>query len=137
MNDPEALARLGEARSGHLATVRPDGRPHIVVITFAISDERIVTAVDHKPKTTVRLQRLVNVETNPWASFLADSYDEDWSRLWWVRVDGNVVVWEDGEERASALEALAAKYDQYRERPPHGPVIAISQGRVSYWESTL
>lgn len=136
MDRPEALARLSEARSGHLATVRPDGKPHIVVITFATLDGKIVTAIDHKPKTTNRLQRLVNIESSPRASFLVDHYDEDWSRLWWVRVDGDAEIWERGDLWNAAVASLSAKYPQYREHRPDGPVIAISQDQVNSWEST-
>jgi PPOX class probable F420-dependent enzyme len=132
----EALIRLAAAPSGHLATIRPDGRPHIVVVTFAVTGGNIVTAIDHKPKTTSRLQRLINIEANRSVSFLVDEYDEDWSRLWWVRVDGPASTHHSGEIWEGAIEALAAKYPQYAERQPEGPVIAISQDRITGWEST-
>lgn len=132
----EALSRLAASRSGHLATVRPDGRPHLVVVTFALIDDLVVTAIDHKPKTTQRLQRLVNIETNPDVSFLADHYaDDSWDTLWWVRVDGRAAIHEDGSQRIHAVEALVEKYDQYRDHPPEGPVIVISPDRVSSWAS--
>lgn len=136
MNRAEGLDRLARSRSGHLATVRPDGRPHVVVITFALLEQTIVTAIDHKPKMTQRLQRLVNIERTPQASFLADHFEEDWHRLWWVRVDGTGEIHTGGEMRDHAIEALVSKYAQYRETPPEGPVIAISIERVSSWEGT-
>lgn len=132
----EALIRLAAAPSGHLATIRPDGKPHIVVVTFAVTGGNIVTAIDHKPKTTSRLQRLVNIEANRSVSFLVDEYDEDWSRLRWVRVDGPASIHHSGEIWGRAIEALAAKYPQYAERQPEGPVIAISPDRMTGWEST-
>lgn len=133
----EALARVADASTGHLATVRPDGRPHLVVITFATIDGFVVTAIDHKPKKTLRLQRLANIEANPTASFLVDHYDDDWSRLWWVRVDGAASIHETDTTHALALEALAAKYPQYRERLPEGAVIAVAQEEISYWPDDL
>lgn len=133
---PEALARAASARSGHLATVRPDGTPHVVVVTFALAGGKVVTAVDHKPKSTDRLQRVVNVEANRSASLLVDHYDEDWSRLWWVRIDGRAAIHREGEIHSNAVDALVAKYPQYADRPPEGPVIAIAQDRVTSWEST-
>lgn len=136
MDRAEALIRLGQAGSGHLATVRPDGRPHVVVVTFAVVDGKVVTAVDHKPKRTERLQRLVNVEANGWASLLVDRYEDDWDRLWWVRLDGPASIHRQGEMWSAAVDALAAKYPQYREQPPRGPVIVISPDRVTGWEST-
>ena len=117
--------RLEEARVARLATVDPVERPHLVPITFALVEDLIVTAVDEKPKRTRKLQRLENVRMNPLVTVLVDHYDEDWSRLWWVRVRGDAEVHEDGPERARALEALAAKYPAYRDRPPRGPAILI------------
>ncbi len=72
MDRAESLDRLAAARSGHLATVRPDGSPHVVVVTFALIDGFAVTAIDHKPKSTRRLQRIANIEANPVASLLVD-----------------------------------------------------------------
>ena len=88
MDEARCHARLSAARVGHLATVRPDGRPHVVACCFALQGDRLWTAVDAKPKATQRLQRLANVRAHPWASLLADHYEEDWDELWWVRADG-------------------------------------------------
>jgi PPOX class probable F420-dependent enzyme len=107
-----------------------------VVVTFALVGENVVTAIDHKPKRTLDLQRLANIEANRMVSFLVDHYDPDWQGLWWVRVDGAASIHRSGEIWDRAVEALAAKYFQYAERPPEGPVIAISQDRVTGWAST-
>jgi PPOX class probable F420-dependent enzyme len=135
MDPARCRALLSAARVGRLATVRPDGRPHVVVCCFAVAGERVWTAVDAKPKATTRLQRLANVRAHPWASLLVDHYEEDWDALWWVRVDGPASVLEEGDERDDALAALAAKYSQYVGAPPTGPVIAIAAERVSGWSA--
>lgn len=120
-----------------MATIRPDGTPHLVVVTFAVVDEFVVTSIDHKPKTTQRLQRLMNIEANPIASFLVDHYDDDdWAVLWWVRVDGAAAIHDEGALREHAIRALALKYSQYEERPPEGPVITIALDDVSSWSSS-
>ncbi len=137
MDRAESLDRLAAARSGHLATVRPDGRPHVVVVTFALIDGFAVTAIDHKPKSTRRLQRIANIEANPVGSLLVDHYDDDdWDELWWVRVDGSAAIHNDGALREDAIEALAIKYVQYEEQPPEGPVIAVALDGVSSWASS-
>lgn len=136
MDRAEALIRLARARSGHLGTVRPDGKPHVVVVTFAAMGGSVVTAIDHKPKRTQRLQRLVNIEANRSASLLVDHYDEDWDGLWWVRLDGPASIHRTGELWSGAVDALVDKYPQYRERPPEGPVIVIAQDRVTWWDGT-
>jgi PPOX class probable F420-dependent enzyme len=124
-----AEQRLALARVGRLATVTAAGRPHVVAVCFALHDGRIVTAVDAKPKATTALARLDNVRASGRASLLVDHYDEDWSQLWWVRVDGAAEVIESEQ----AIDALAAKYDQYRAARPAGPVIAIAPDRWRSW----
>jgi PPOX class probable F420-dependent enzyme len=132
---PPAIAeeRLALARVGRLATVTAAGRPHVVPVCFALTGGRIVTAVDAKPKTTTALARLDNVRATGGASLLVDHYEEDWSRLWWVRVDGAAEVIESD----AAIDALAAKYEQYRSARPAGPVIAIAPERWRSWVPSL
>jgi PPOX class probable F420-dependent enzyme len=88
--------------------------------------------VDAKPKSTLELQRVRNVAARPAASLVVDHYDDDWTELWWIRVDGAARVIESGAERDAALDALAAKYPQYVESPPPGAVVAID---VETWRA--
>lgn len=125
------VARIPVAR---LATVRPDGTPHLVPITFALDGDRVVTAVDHKPKRTTDLQRLRNLAANPAACVLVDVYDDDWDALWWVRGDGEATVVAPGEAEHPALVArLVDRYPQYRERPPAGPAVVVHVRRWRWW----
>ena len=121
-----------QARVARLATVDAHGRPHVVPICFAIEGGTLYTAVDEKPKRTRRLQRLANVEVNPTVEVLIDHYEEDWSRLWWVRLRGTARIVEDRH----AVELLVAKYPQYREQPPAGPVIAVTIEERSEWTAS-
>lgn len=134
MEPDEARSRFAAARVARLATVAPDGRPHVVPVCFAVVGDRVVTAVDHKPKRTAQLQRLRNIAANPAVSLLADAYDEDWTTLWWARVDGAARELEAGHPEAVA--ALVARYPQYADRPPAGPVIEVAVTRWSGWEAT-
>ena len=128
-----ATERLAIARVGRLATVTAGGRPHVVPVCFASVHGRIYTAVDHKPKSTQALARLDNVAATGRASLLVDHYEEDWSRLWWVRVDGPAVVLRDGPEREQGLDGLVAKYDQYRDARPSGAVIRLTPETWRSW----
>jgi PPOX class probable F420-dependent enzyme len=121
-----------DARVARLATVNPQGRPHVVPICFVIDGDTLYTAVDEKPKRTRRLQRLLNIEANPRVEVLIDGYDEDWSKLWWVRLRGTARIGDDPR----AVELLAAKYPQYRERPPTGPVIAVRIDERIEWHAS-
>jgi PPOX class probable F420-dependent enzyme len=126
------LPRPEDAAVARLATVDREGRPHVVPICFVIDGSTLYTAVDEKPKRTRRLKRLANIEANPVAEVLIDHYEADWSKLWWVRLRGSARIVEDPR----AVELLAAKYPQYRELPPAGPVIAIEIEERSEWTSS-
>jgi PPOX class probable F420-dependent enzyme len=106
-----------------------------VPVTFAVEGDQVYIAVDHKPKTTTNLRRLRNIRENPQVTLLADHYEEDWDRLWWVRVDGTARVIENGPGGQGPLDALAAKYDQYRHFRPAGPVIVIQATNWMGWSA--
>lgn len=125
---------LEEARVAHLATADAGGRPHVVPITFAVDGDTIYFAVDAKPKRTTDLKRLRNIAANPAVSVLVDRYDDDdWTRLWWVRVDGTAHVLADKAAAGRAIDLLVSRYPQYRSARPAGPVVAIKVGRISGW----
>jgi PPOX class probable F420-dependent enzyme len=127
--------RVAAARVGRLATLGAERRPHLVPICFALEGETLYSAVDEKPKRSKRLKRLKNIRRHPDVTVLVDHYEEDWTRLWWVRLDGVATVLEQGLERERALELLQAKYEQYRAEPPTGPVIAVRVARWRAWSS--
>lgn len=130
----EARARFAAARVGRLGTVDADHTPHLVPAVFAVHGDAVYTAVDHKPKTTRRLRRLDDVATTGRAGLVVDHYEEDWSALWWVRVDGAAaVIAADTIEGAVAIDTLVAKYRQYRDLRPAGPLIAIRELRWRWW----
>jgi PPOX class probable F420-dependent enzyme len=115
-----------------LATVDPSGAPHLVPIVFAVTGDVIHSAVDAKPKRTRHLRRLANIAANPRVSVLADHYEDDWSRLWWVRADGVARVLDDSP---AGLAALVDRYPQYRASPPAGPFLEITVDRWSAWSA--
>jgi PPOX class probable F420-dependent enzyme len=132
----EAMRRLTSSTVARLATVGKDGRPHIVPIVFAIDRDSLYFAVDAKPKKTANLQRLRNIATNPAVSILADHYEDDWTRLWWVRADGTARVVTENAEAERAIELLANKYEQHRRTRPAGPVVAIHLDRITGWSGS-
>ena len=113
----------------------PDGTPHLVPVVFALRDEVVYTAVDAKPKTTQRLRRLANIERHPQVSLLVDHYADDWTQLWWVRIDGIAAIHHDGNALHAGHDLLRAKYAQYQSVPFNGPVIAVAIQRWSSWHA--
>lgn len=125
---------LDSTRVASLATVRADGRPHLVPITFACPEPGlIVTAVDHKPKRSTNLQRLRNVEAQPAVSLLVDHYEDDWTALWWLRIDATARVVVEEPDRTMLTRALVRKYAQYLVHPPTGAVISMKIDAITPW----
>jgi PPOX class probable F420-dependent enzyme len=129
------MARFTQSPVARLATITPGGVPHLVPVVFAVDHGVIYTAVDAKPKTTQRLRRLANIDSNPQVSLLVDHYADDWTQLWWVRVDGVAAIHRDGAELDIGYRLLRAKYPQYQSVPLNGPVIAVTAGHWSSWHT--
>ena len=132
----QASAFVAAARVGHLATVRPDGSPHVVPICFAFDGETLFSVIDLKPKRAgpESLQRIRNITAHPAATLLIDHYAEDWSRLGFVMVTGRADVLRNGEVRDKAIGLLREKYPQYGEMDLDGrPVIRLVPERVASW----
>ncbi|MGW8374477.1 TIGR03668 family PPOX class F420-dependent oxidoreductase [Streptomyces sp. ODS28] len=149
LTEEETRRRFAAARVARLATADAEGRPHLVPVTFAVRDsvrdsvrggaageaDTVVFAVDGKPKRHRELKRLAHIRANPAVSLLVDAYDEDWTRLWWARADGTASVREVAgrPEEDPDLRLLAARYPQYAQEPPAGPVVEIAVRRWSGW----
>ncbi|MFE7775287.1 TIGR03668 family PPOX class F420-dependent oxidoreductase [Streptomyces sp. NPDC057445] len=139
LTSAEARHRFAAARIAHLATADTAARPHLVPVVFAVDGDTVLLAVDHKPKRTTRLKRLANIAANPSVCLLTDHYDEDWERLWWARADGEARVLPSPDrspEAARFVRLLSAKYQQYADRPPGGPVVEVSVLRWSGWSAS-
>ena len=133
MGDFDPQACFARSRVARLATVTPGGQPHLVPVVFAVAPGVVYTAVDAKPKTTRRLRRLANIDSNPHVSLLVDHYADDWTQLWWVRVDGTAAVHTDGDAVDIGRRLLRAKYPQYQTVSLDGPVITVAVQRWSSW----
>ena len=133
MDEREARSRFAAARVARLASVRPDGSPHLVPIVFALDGSTVVFAVDDKPKATRELQRLANIRADPRVSVLVDHYDDDGTAVWWVRADGRARVVDAAPALDQVVALLAEKYPQYAASPPPGPAVLIDVEAWRWW----
>ena len=134
MDAATARRRFAQARVARLATITPDGRPHLVPIVFVLRGDTVLSAVDAKPKRTAALARLANVAAHPEASVLTDHYEEDWSALWWVRADGRARVLEP--ELPEAAEAIVRLRERYPQQQVTGAVLALDVERWTGWAAS-
>lgn len=133
MNPNQAWDRLISSPAAVLATIEPDGSPHLVPFVFAPLDFGVlVSAVDAKPKRSRELRRLANIRREPRVAVLAHHYEDDWERLWWVRGSGTAEIHEDPPPGA---EALTARYPAYRSQGL-GPWMVIRLSHLTGWDAT-
>nr|WP_289012213.1 TIGR03668 family PPOX class F420-dependent oxidoreductase [uncultured Candidatus Microthrix sp.] len=132
--DAEALALLTECRVAHLATIAEDGRPRMVPVCFAAVDGRVVISHDQKPKRRGALARFRDIARDPRVTLLADRYDDDWTKLAWVRVEGTAEGMPRGEAWPEAVAALRARYRQYAAMAlEETALMVITPVRVTSW----
>jgi PPOX class probable F420-dependent enzyme len=134
-----AAELLYQSRIARLGTADRAGQPLVVPVCYVYDGRACFSAIDAKPKRVAdrRLRRLRNIAENPRVSLTVDRYDEDWSRLCWVIVEGRADVLTEGAERAGAVDLLVSKYAQYRAMGldrDSATVIRISAERTLFWK---
>jgi PPOX class probable F420-dependent enzyme len=127
----ELLEAQPVARLAHLDE---RGFPRLLPVTFAVADGAVWSAIDQKPKRTAEPARVRRLRDRPEAALLVDRYDDDWRRLAWLQLLGQVEVLpiEDGE---AGLDALVAKYPPYRNDVPPGPLLRLGVERALHWRA--
>ena len=123
---------LDSERRGVLTTVDGEARPHAVPVVFAIYKDQIVTPIDRKPKTTRALGRRKNIEQNPQAALLVDRWSEDWTELAWLMIRGTASV-QPADGSTEEVEAIIARYPQYRDTLEGSEIIRIAPRRIAWW----
>ncbi len=120
-----------------LSSVTPEGRPHTVPIVFCRDGAAMYSPIDGKTKNGRPLQREANINANPHVAVLLDAYTQDWSTLWWVRLDAEAEIYAPGADHTTRLRSLLrAKYPQYAKPgmlPTEPTYLRISWNRVSGW----
>jgi PPOX class probable F420-dependent enzyme len=140
---PNQRALLDEARRATLATIAPDGVPRLVPVCYAVhpGDAVLYVAIDDKPKRAAdprRLARVRDIEADPRVTILVDRWDEDWSRLAWLRCTGTATILEpddaDDRERTAAVVALRERYPVYEAHDlERSLVLRIAIERTAAW----
>jgi PPOX class probable F420-dependent enzyme len=135
-------AFIESARRAVLATIGRTGRSRLVPICFALTDDRpiLYTPLDDKPKRTkdpLDLARVRDIGADPRVTLLVDRWDEDWTRLAWLRAEGTAAVVLPRPDDADHAAAVAALRDRYRQYEGHHlderPLIRITIERVTEW----
>ena len=122
-------------RVGRLAFLDDRDWPRVLPVTYAVLGDSVWSAIDEKPKRAAEPARVRYLRRRPEAALCVDRYSDDWSRLAWVQLLGRIDVLSVGDS-PKGLEALAARYEPYRERTPPGPLLRLSAERALSWRAT-
>jgi PPOX class probable F420-dependent enzyme len=123
---------LETERIARLAYLDGDDRPRVLPVVFAVAENTVWGVIDTKPKRRPEPARVRWLRRRPEVAFCVDVYDDDWERLAWVQLLGTVALLSI-EQAPEALAALTARYPQYRERTPPGPLIGLDLERALWW----
>jgi PPOX class probable F420-dependent enzyme len=126
-----ALELLRSARVARLGLLDEEDRPRVLPVTFAVWDGAVWSAIDRKRKRSAEPARVRRLRRRPEATLLVDRYDDDWSRLAWLELRGSASV----EPLGPALDALTAKYPQYADERPPGPLLRLAPERFACWRA--
>ena len=137
---PAAVAGfISDGRVGRLGTADPTGQPLVVPICYAWDGAALFSALDAKPKSRPvdALKRIRNIRENAKVSVVIDRYDENWSELRYVIIQGEARLLTGGDEFARGADLLLAKYPQYRAMGlgrDAGLMIVVEPSKVTHWE---
>ena len=129
MDHQDARRLVEEGRVARVGTIDGRGRVHLVPIVYVLEGDTLYSSTDAGPPA----KRLRNLESNPAVTVIVDVYDEDWSKVWWVRLSGVGRRIDEGPEYDLAYRMLWAKYSQYTDEPAGGPIMAVDIEKWSFW----
>ncbi len=135
LNDAQ-IDLLNRTPVGHLATADGKGRPYVVPFCFVCDGGVIYSILDGKPKSSGlrRLRRVRNILDNPRVSVVIDHYEADWTKIWFLLVQGTAELLEPGPEHAAALVRLRSKYPQYERMDlDENPMVKVIAERATGW----
>jgi PPOX class probable F420-dependent enzyme len=129
---------ISGGRVGRLGTADATGQPLVVPICYAFDGESIFSAIDAKPKMAdvERLKRIRNIRENAKVSLVIDRYEEDWTQLRYVIIQGEAKLLTGGADFSRGVDLLLAKYPQYRDMGlarEAGLMIKVTPARVTDW----
>ncbi len=142
MNISPAIEEFIErARVARLATIDSEFKPHIVPVVFVFDCNHFFIPIDEKRKTAKpeKLKRIRNIQHNPNVALLIDQYDEDWTKLAFVMIQGKASVASKREENIQVRQAykkLITKYIQYQKVGVGEVCIIITPKKVASWRNS-
>jgi PPOX class probable F420-dependent enzyme len=137
---------IHKARVARLATVDLECMPHLVPVVFAFDNDHdfYFIPIDEKTKRSrpENLKRVRNIKENPNVALLIDEYNEDWTKLYFIMIQGmaSIIGGKKLDENEMSLlekahKLLCNKYPQYQKIGVGEYVIMIMPQKVIAWKN--
>ena len=138
---------INTARVARLATVDLECKPHLIPVVFVYDNDRdfYFIPIDEKTKRSrpENLKRVRNIKENPNVVLLIDEYNEDWTKLYFIMIQGKASII-GGKKKldqnemsllTKAHKLLRNKYPQYQKIGVGEYVIMIMPQKVIAWKN--
>ena len=147
INDIHVKAIIDKARIARLATVDSECKPHLVPVVFAFDGEYYYIPIDAKtkqePSKPEKLKRVKNIQTNPNIALLIDEYNEDWTKLYFIMIQGRALLISNkkGVQQNELLliekahKVLSEKFHHYQKIGIGEYVIMIYPQKIITWNN--
>ncbi|HIC34497.1 MAG TPA: TIGR03668 family PPOX class F420-dependent oxidoreductase [Gammaproteobacteria bacterium] len=130
--EPWLVELIDSADVARFATT--DGiQPHLVPVVLVSEGNHIYLPIDGKLKKPGRLKRMSNIELHPEVALLVDHYEEDWSQLWWVRIDAMASI---VPLPTAARNKFTEKYSGYGHTEIGNESIKLEVVNVQKWSNS-
>ena len=144
INDTYLKKIIDKTTVARLATVDAECKPYLVPVVFVFDNDCYFIPIDEKIKRSKpeNLKRVKNIEQNPNVALLIDEYNEDWTKLQFIMIQGkaSIIGGKELEQNEQVLlekahKLLSAKYVQYQEIGIGEYVIMIAPQKVITWKN--
>jgi PPOX class probable F420-dependent enzyme len=144
INDACVKTIIDKARVARLATVDTEYKPHLIPVVFVFDNDCYFIPIDEKTKRSrpEKLKRAKNIQQNPSVALLIDEYNEDWTKLYFIMIQGRASIIGGKELEQNELlllekahKLLSDKYLQYQKIGIGEYVIMIIPQKVITWKN--
>jgi PPOX class probable F420-dependent enzyme len=134
---------IDKARVARLATIDSECKPHLIPVVFVFGNDCYYIPIDEKTKQSrpEKLKRAKNIQQNPNVALLIDEYNEDWTKLYFIMIQGKASIIRGKELEQNELlllekahKLLSDKYLQYQKIGIGDFVIMIIPQKVITWK---
>src|ERR687884_84303 len=122
---------INKAKVARLATVDIKCTPYLVPVVFVLDNDNdyYFIPIDEKTKQSrpENLKRVRNIQENPNVALLIDEYYEDWTKLYFIMIQGKASIMGGKKLEQDEMPLLEKAHKLLRNKYPQYPKIGIGE----------